>query len=49
MTSANREEGVTKFWAILQMVVDGFWGGGIFLALFTSARTNKKSRFSVLY
>ena len=29
MTSTKRRE-VTKIWAILQMVADNFWGGGVF-------------------
>ena len=31
MTAAKRGDGVMIFWAILLIVVDGFWEGGIFL------------------
>ena len=34
---------ITKFWVILQMVVDGVLGGGIFLGLLTS--TNPESEY----
>ena len=44
MTSTKKEGGViTKRWVILQMVVDGVLGMGIFLGLLTSANSKSKS------
>ena len=44
MTSTKqRGRVITKFWVILQMVVDGVFGGGIFLELLTS--TNPKCKY----
>ena len=44
MKSTTKGGGViTKFWIILQMVVDGILGGGILLELLTS--TNPKSKY----
>ena len=44
MTSTKKRGGVIiKFWIIFQMVVDGVFGGGIFLGLLTS--TNPKSKY----
>ena len=44
MTSTKkRGEVITKFWLILQMVVDGVLGMGIFLGLLTSTNSKSKS------
>ena len=44
VTSTKKGGGtITNFWVILQMVVDGVLGGGIFLGLSTSANPKSKS------
>ena len=42
---AQRGRGLTKFWATLQMIVDGFWGESIFLILSTFTPTNSNLFF----